>query len=227
MDSRASRPEKPAWRLRPTAWACRCLKQRLTTFQFCSLRKPTTTRGLVNQWKWTYIMRPMRFASLICVLLVSLGSLSGCGDSGNAPLAGSGGNTGQFRERVDEYYHGVLAAPPANGPAPAPGKSVWIISCGQAVTSCALPSESMEQAAHQLGWRVTIFDGKLDPSQFTAGMRQAIAADADGIIPVGIDCPLIKAPVEEARRAGIAVVPQVGMDCNDPALKAGPSLFSA
>jgi ribose transport system substrate-binding protein len=57
-------------------------------------------------------------------------------------------------------------------------------------------------------------------------MRQAIAAGADGIIVDANDCPLIKAPLQEARAKHIAVVPIYAYDCDDPLFGGGQPLFN-
>lgn len=174
--------------------------------------------------------RPRALATTGAALaLLLLALLAGCGgdDSSSAGSSGGGQDIAQFKQRAERWYKGMLEEPPASGPKPEAGKKVWIISCGQSFTSCSLPVRYMQEAAAEIGWDTRVFDGKFDPSQFTAGMRQAIAAGADGIVVVGIDCPLIKSPLREAKEKGIAVVPNVAMDCDDPALDAGPSLFAA
>jgi ribose transport system substrate-binding protein len=46
-------------------------------------------------------------------------------------------------------------------------------------------------------------------------VRSAIAAKADGIILVSIDCAAVKSPLQAARRAGIKIFGFYGIDCDD------------
>jgi len=50
---------------------------------------------------------------------------------------------------------------------------------------------------------MNIFDGKLDPSSYSTGIRQAIAAKVDGLILDAIDCSLVKQALVEARAAKV------------------------
>ena len=106
------------------------------------------------------------------------------------------------------------------------GKNVYVISCGLAAEACAKPAEEVQKAAKTLGWKVTVFDGKFSPASYNTGIRQAIAAKADGIIVVAIDCSNAKGALQAARKAGIKVVGAYAYDCSDPFIK-GPSLFDA
>jgi ribose transport system substrate-binding protein len=69
---------------------------------------------------------------------------------------------------------------------------------------------------------MTLFDGQLDPSRFVSGIRQAIAAKADGIILDAIDCALVKQALVEARAAKTKTVAYYALDCDDPSVKGEP-----
>jgi ribose transport system substrate-binding protein len=103
---------------------------------------------------------------------------------------------------------------PKSRPA-AKGKKIVIISAGQAASSSSVPVAGAEAAAKAIGWTPTIYDAKLDPSTYVGLVRQAIAAKADGIILDAIDCQTVKAPLQEAKAAGIAVIPIYAFDCTD------------
>src|SRR5580658_279464 len=92
------------------------------------------------------------------------------------------------QRQVDLAYKGTDRALPASAPKPQPGKVVWIISPGQIGESASIPTNAAKEAGEAVGWKMTLFDGQLDPSRFVAGVRQAIAAKADGIILDAIDC---------------------------------------
>jgi ribose transport system substrate-binding protein len=171
------------------------------------------------------------FSALVCAVAVAV-SLAACG--GSTSSAGGGGDTANPQEGIAEAtsrlaagYKGNQALPPTKAPTPAAGKNVWIISCGQNSESCARPSAAAAEAAEELGWKATVFDAKFDPSTAGEGVRQAIAAGADGIVSVGWDCPVIRGPLQQAKAAGIQVVPSIALDCTEPAFgKGGSSLMT-
>src|SRR5262249_18189386 len=99
----------------------------------------------------------------------------------------------------------------------AKGKHVVVISAGQAASSSSVPSNGAVAAAQKAGWQVDLYDAQLMPSQYPVLIRQAIAANADGIILDAIDCQAAKQAMQEARDKGIALVAIYGFDCNDPA----------
>jgi ribose transport system substrate-binding protein len=116
-------------------------------------------------------------------------------------------------------------------PTPRPaakGKHIVVISAGQAASSSSVPSNAAVDAAKKIGWQVDLYDAMLMPSNYTPLIRQAIAANADGIILDAIDCQAAKQAMQEARDKGIALVAIYGFDCNDPAAGAEPTgLYSA
>jgi ribose transport system substrate-binding protein len=104
-------------------------------------------------------------------------------------------------------------------PTPRPAaknKSIVIISAGQAADSNSVPSDGALQAAEAIGWKATIYDAMLNPSNYAGLVRQAIAAHVNGIILDAIDCDKVQGPLEQARAAGIAVTAMYAFDCNDP-----------
>lgn len=126
------------------------------------------------------------------------------------------------QHQVDLAYKGTDRDPPTSAPKPEPGKKVWIISPGQVGESASIPTNAAKEAGEIVGWKMTIFDGKADPSLFATGVRQAIAAKADGIIIDGIDCSLIKQALIEARAAKVKTLAYYALDCDDPSVKGQP-----
>ena len=127
---------------------------------------------------------------------------------------------------LDSGYKGTFQPPPSSGPKAAAGKSVWVISCGQIAASCAEIADAAMAAGNALGWKMTLFDGKLDPTLYTQGILQAIAAHASGIFTVAVDCSIATAPLKQAKAAGIYTVGVSNFDCNDPLADTGPPLYS-
>jgi ribose transport system substrate-binding protein len=116
-------------------------------------------------------------------------------------------------------------------PTPRPavkGKHLVVISAGQASISAQVPVSGAVDAARTIGWNVDVYDGKLVPATYAGLVRQAVAAGADALLLVGIDCQVVKQPLEEARAAGIVVGAVGAFDCDDPAAGGDKeSLFDA
>jgi ribose transport system substrate-binding protein len=123
---------------------------------------------------------------------------------------------------VDRAYKGTERQPPSQASKPAPGKKVWIISPGQIGESASIPTTAAKEAGEAIGWKMTICDSKLDVANFSLGIRQAVAARADGIILHSIDCPLVKQALNEARAAKVKVLAYYSLDCDDPNVKGQP-----
>lgn len=96
------------------------------------------------------------------------------------------------------------------------GKHIVVISTGQSSISSSVPSNAAVDAAKAIGWKVDLYDAKLNPSTYAPLVRQAIAAGADGIVLDAIDCQTVQRPLQEAKAKGIVVVPIYAFDCNDP-----------
>ncbi len=149
------------------------------------------------------------------------------GESSEASTVSSGGEGGgtAFDARLEELYEGTYDYPPKTAPKPQPGKTIWLISCGQQIGACANGTRGAQEAAEALGWKTKVFDSGADPSEMLNGVRSAVAAGADGIYVYVIDCSLIKGGLEEAKAAGIPVVAAGSADCSDVE-KDAPSLFT-
>ena len=175
-------------------------------------------------------MRIPRSTALVAIPAVTALVLAGCGGSKSTgtTAANAGGDylaTAQAKVATD--YRGTNRAPDPTPRKGATGKKIVVISAGQSGISSAVPSNAAVEAAKALGWDVTLYDEKLDPSNGPGLMRQALAAGADGIIVDANDCPLIKQPLQEAKDKGVLVVPIYAFDCNDPIFGgSGSALFS-
>lgn len=126
----------------------------------------------------------------------------------------------QVRSDLEALYAGTYGEPPASGPPAEPGKKVWYMSVGQAAGVTAEASQGAEDAAQVLGWDLTVFDGKFDYNNLQSGIRQALAADVDGIVMYAVDCTPVQGALRDAEKAGVPVVAIEGVDCDQ-------SLFDA
>jgi ribose transport system substrate-binding protein len=131
----------------------------------------------------------------------------------------------EVKKRVEDAYRGNERTPPSDVKKPDKGKKVWIISPGMIGESSSIPVNAAKEAGTTVGWKMTVFDGKLDPSTYSAGIRQAIAAKADGIIVGGIDCAIIKQALAEARAAKVKTVGYYSLDCDDPNFGGGEKMM--
>lgn len=139
--------------------------------------------------------------------------------SAPAPSASAAASeAGTSFEQISQFLlseTGSYSSPPTTAPAPEAGKNLWLISCGQAYTSCSIPIGAAEEAAQSIGWSTKIFDDQGDPTTVTTGIRQAIADKADAIFMYYIDCVYAAEALSEAREAGIKVAAAESADCSD------------
>lgn len=130
------------------------------------------------------------------------------------------------QERMDRWYEGTHRDMPEESPPPMEGTNLWILSCGQAAEGCAVPSNAAEEAAEAIGWDVTVFDGKLNPAEYSNGVNQAVAAGADAIVLNVVDCQYAAQALRDARAAGVKIYGLHSLDCDDPAVR-GEATFDA
>lgn len=169
-------------------------------------------------------------SALVALALSGTAVLAGCSDDSGSGGSGAATDESVLSEAssaVEAAYGGLYQEPAAEGPAAQSGKNVWVVSCFQALPGCAEPTEGIEEAGEVLGWDVTVVDGQATPDGYADAIRQAVAAKADGIIGVAIDCQLAKSALEEAKEAEIPTVGVYAYDCDDPKVDAGESLYTA
>ncbi|MGZ4718401.1 MAG: sugar ABC transporter substrate-binding protein, partial [Acidimicrobiales bacterium] len=172
----------------------------------------------------------------IAVVLVALLIAAACSSSkttSTGNTSGTGGGDGSDQPAKAEAatqlaFKGTNRDVASTPRAAVKGKSVVVISAGQAASSSSVPSNGAMAAAKAIGWNVDLYDAKLDPSNYAPLVRQAIAANVNGIILDAIDCNTVKQPLEEAKAKGIAVVAIYAFDCTDSQAGGGSeALFSA
>jgi ribose transport system substrate-binding protein len=143
-----------------------------------------------------------------------------CGDDDTSSSSPSGAadatsSADAAKTQLEKAYAGRYTEPPSNPNPAAEKKTVWFISPGQASPNAAATWVAAEEAAKAIGWNIKLFDSKLDQSNFSKGIRQAVSSGADGIISMAIDCPQTKSALKAARAAGVETVSLLGFDCND------------
>jgi ribose transport system substrate-binding protein len=153
------------------------------------------------------------------VVVLSAAALTACGSSGDSSASGDSGSTTSsssdvkyFQDQVTKLYKGTFATPSGPTVKAPTGKHIWVDSAGQAISASVLTTAAIKAAAQKLGWQVTVYDSKFDPTRMLTGVQQALAAKADGIILLYVDCPLVKTALQQAKKAG---VPSMGIEIQD------------
>jgi ribose transport system substrate-binding protein len=186
-------------------------------------------------------MRRLFLALAIAASVIGLAACGGGGSStgadtnsteGASTTASSGSAEGATEDFVAEAEQevardikGTDRPLPKSGPKGMKGKKVYAIPCNAAAPGCGLTIEAVAEAAKELEWDVTIADGHGTAEGESAAIDAAIAAHAEGIILMVIDCAEVKPALERAKDAGIKIFAISSIDCDDPEVNAGPSLF--
>ena len=169
-------------------------------------------------------LRSVMPTALAAALLVMVAACGSSGTKSSPTTAAQGGNSSSA-PTLAQLAGATQKLPSLPNVTPPSGKSVWVISCGQAATGCALATGQVQAVLQSpLNWKVTVFDGKLTPTGYSAGINQALVAHADAIVLIAIDCDLVKPALQEAKTAGVPVIDSDGYDCTDPSQGGGPSL---
>lgn len=158
-------------------------------------------------------------ATAAAAVLVLAGCAPGTDDStGPAPDANGAVTSTDY---LAEAYEGVTAMPPTEPVTITPDISAWIVSCGEAVTTCSTPAAAAQEAAIEVGWEADICDGQLNPAVKSECIRNGIAAGADVMVIIGDECAQFSGALSEARDAGIVTIAAGGEDCDDTPLFSG------
>lgn len=181
------------------------------------------------------------------VLLTAV--VAGCGSSGSSstgggsesttgeapaaestsPAESTGGSSlvAEAQSALEKNYEGTDGPLPTSAPKPAKDQTVWIIACSTAAEGCSQPAEGVAEAAKVLGWKAHVADGKLNPAVYNSLVNQAVAAGANAIVLVAVDCSLTKASLENAKKAGVQIVGLYALDCDEGSGDKGQKLFNA
>lgn len=164
----------------------------------------------------------------LAAIVIAFSLLTACSSTTQSGQANqSGGQTGTYTgPTLPELAAAQQTLPTLPAVAAKPGANVWIVTCSLEAVGCAVAANAMKTVMENiLKWKVTLFDGKLTPATYSAGISQAIVAHADAIVLEAIDCSSVKPALIQAKNAGIPVVSQAGYDCSDPSQGGGKSLF--
>jgi ribose transport system substrate-binding protein len=159
------------------------------------------------------------------LVVTSMAACSSEKDSSSGAAASNSAVSDDVQTALDEGYEGTFRALPTSSPEPARDKNVWVISLTLQSPSPQNVAAGIEEAGALLGWETTVFDGESNPTTMNDGIRQAIAAGADGIILNLVECAPVSGALRDAREAGIKIFGAGGNDCE--ASGAGPNLFDA
>ena len=95
---------------------------------------------------------------------------------------------------------------PTTGPKAAGNKLIVVVSTDQRNGGARGVGEGVEEAAKVIGWDVRTIDGQGSVNARAAGIAQAVALKADGLVLDAIDGAEQAAAVETAAKAGIKIV---------------------
>ena len=95
---------------------------------------------------------------------------------------------------------------PTTGPKAAKGKTIVIVANDLKNSGVRATVDAAAEAAKIIGWTSRVIDGAGSVSGRTAALDQAITLKPAGIVVVGLDPTEQKAGLEEAGKAGIAMV---------------------
>lgn len=162
----------------------------------------------MNRWKQRGGLGTAAAVAAVMALSACSGAVSSSNDSDSDEPTSSAA-----QEALDTAYEGVTGTPPTEPTEPRKGVKVWVVSCGEQVPSCATPTAGVVEAAEEIDWDVKTCDGQLNPTGWGNCIRQATSAGADVIIPIGIDCVAVEAPMREAAAKNVTVIGGGGADC--------------
>ena len=106
---------------------------------------------------------------VVAVLLAAGFVLSACGgsddDSSSSTSKSSSDVMATAKQQTDLLYSGdTYQLPKGDAPKAPTGKSIWLISYGQASIYALEGTQAFQEAAKELGWKAKVWDGKFDPN---------------------------------------------------------------
>lgn len=163
-----------------------------------------------------------RSSAVLCLSVSVFTAACGASDRVASPAPAPASATGdtsavaEARQKVADTRAGKeFESPPASAPKAQPGKKIWGVAYSLDAPGGREFAEAAKEVGKMFGWHVTITDGAYTPSKAVNLIRQAIAADADGLLQYSIDCASTQSALKDAKKAGIKIVALEGVDCND------------
>ena len=154
-----------------------------------------------------------RIGAVLAAFAVAGGLVAGLVASSASTAASTPAWLAKVDATVQAAYKGTeMVVPP--GPKGVTGKTIWDISCTLTIPDCANASAGVDEGGKALGWNVTTVDNGTNPITAGQQIEQAIAAHADGIVVIGIDCSAIENPLTAAQSANIPTITIGGAPCS-------------
>jgi ribose transport system substrate-binding protein len=150
-------------------------------------------------------------AALILAALAACSSASSSSGAASSASAASGTSAGlaALRAKIAHYTQEpawVSPGPPIS-PARLSGEKILVIPSSSAIPFCSDMSTDMASVARQFGVTVTQYANQGEPSQWVAGMNQALSTHQNLVdLTCGIDPSTLRPQRAELKAAGIDVV---------------------
>src|SRR5680860_246459 len=160
-------------------------------------------------------MTVRRWMVPIAILAIAGAALAaGCGDDDDSADAGDTSapvtaDVAYAQSQIDAFRaepEFTAPGPPVDAAAAA-GKSVALIPASSNVPFVTTIANNMVSIGRDVGLEVSVFKNNGSPAEWTQGVTDAIAKQADSIdLLAGLDPSAISAPVRQATGQGISVV---------------------
>jgi ribose transport system substrate-binding protein len=160
--------------------------------------------------------RKFAIAAAIAALALTVSACSS--DGGDSPSSSASSSLSSAAQAaLDNAYKGYGSdLSDLKSVTPKADQKFYVMSCGESNPTCHAPAAAMVDAAKAAGWSGEIVDGKLSPDGFATAIRQATAAGANVLVPIGISCSAAAAAFAEAKAAGVTIVGGGGQDDCSP-----------
>lgn len=154
-------------------------------------------------------MRSLSRTPIIAAAAIAAATLilTGCTTSTpETPATGDAIDVSAYTEATTAALAGPTSwQGPTESVTPPEDITLAIITCASVLQGCLAPAEAAAQAAGDLGWDATVYDGKGDPATQNQLILQAISSGADAILTFSIDPSFVATALQAAHEAGIPV----------------------
>jgi len=159
-----------------------------------------------------------RIAAALLATSVVMAAGSACGSSGSSgskdtssgasggPPASGSVDVAQYQAIADKASQGPTTwEGPTQPVKPPKNVRLALITCAGVLQGCSDPAKAAAQAAKDLGWDATVYDGKGDPATQNRLVTQAVTGGANAILTFSIDPSFIKSGLQAAKAKGVPV----------------------